>query len=286
MAKKFLGWKTKGMNRDLSVTAFNPEFAFENRNLRLSTNEFNTLLSWVNEKGTTEMALVKYVGPPSGYIPTTIIGNPIGTAVVNHKLIIFTTEPANVSHGQRDYIYSLEYMDGSRDRATMVCTMLFGKNGVSLNFSQDHPIETLVSYESESIQKVYWTDGINQPRMINVEGEIILSNNTQFDFVPELKLKESVKVHKMLGASGMFAPGVIQYAFTYYNKNGQESNIFYTTPLYYISHKDRGASPEDKVENAFKITVTNPDSNFVLCYPNNTALVSIWAKTYIAITKS
>lgn len=264
MAKKFLGWKTRGMNRDLSVTAFNPEFAFENRNLRLSTNEFNTLLSWVNEKGTTEMALVKYVGPPSGYIPTTIIGNPIGTAVVNHKLIIFTTEPANVSHGQRDYIYSLEYMDGGRDRTAMVCTMLFGENGVNLNFSVEHPIETLVSYESESIQKVYWTDGINQPRVINITGTINQNAEavSQFDFIPDLNLQEEITVEKMLGANGMFAPGVIQYAFTYYKKNGQETNIFHTTPLNYISYKDRGASPEDKVENAFKINIYHPDTNF------------------------
>ena len=66
----------------------------------------------------------------------------------------------------------------------------------------------------------------------------------------------------MLGANGTFAPGVIQYCFTYYSKHGQESNIFYTTPLYYISHKDRGAAPDEKVANAFKITVEDVDSNF------------------------
>ena len=57
MAKKQMSWKTKGMNRDLSVSAFNPEFAFENRNLRLSTNDSNTLMSWVNEKGTREVKI-------------------------------------------------------------------------------------------------------------------------------------------------------------------------------------------------------------------------------------
>ena len=50
--KKQTSWKTRGMNRDLSVSAFSPEFSFENMNLRLSTNEGNTLMSWVNEKGT------------------------------------------------------------------------------------------------------------------------------------------------------------------------------------------------------------------------------------------
>jgi hypothetical protein len=51
-------WKTKGMNKDLSVSSFSPEFAFENMNLRLSTGEANTMLSWVNEKGTAELSLI------------------------------------------------------------------------------------------------------------------------------------------------------------------------------------------------------------------------------------
>ena len=36
MGKKQMLFKTKGMNKDLSVSAFNPEFSFDNRNLRLS----------------------------------------------------------------------------------------------------------------------------------------------------------------------------------------------------------------------------------------------------------
>lgn len=58
MAKKYINWKTKGMNRDMSVSAFNPEFAFENHNLRLATNEGNTMMSWVNERGPKELNLL------------------------------------------------------------------------------------------------------------------------------------------------------------------------------------------------------------------------------------
>ena len=55
--KKITGWKTRGMNRDISVSAFNNEFSFENVNLRIMTNEGNTALSWVNEKGTAQLYL-------------------------------------------------------------------------------------------------------------------------------------------------------------------------------------------------------------------------------------
>lgn len=31
-------------------------------------------------------------------------------------------------------------------------------------------IDTIASYENENVQKVYWIDGVNQPRVINVAG--------------------------------------------------------------------------------------------------------------------
>lgn len=250
MAKKYINWKTKGMNRDMSVSAFNPEFAFENHNLRLATNEGNTMLSWVNEKGTKEMKLHIDLTPnqtKDKIYSTFIQGTPIGTAVLNHKLILFTV---------LDNIYVLE-------KATDDYNDLEGKllyHG-SLGFDAKHPLETLVSYESEAIQKVYWTDDKNQPRVINIVGNIQDNNDNQFDFIPKLQLNEEIKVTKLLG-SGEFSPGVIQYAFAYYNKYGQESNIFYTTPLYYISYNNRGASPEGKVSNSFTINITNADRSF------------------------
>lgn len=244
--KKKVGFKTKGMNQDLSVSAFNPEFSFENINLRLSTNEGNTLMSWVNEKGTTPIELSDI---------NSIQGTVIGTAVINHKLVLFTTD------NSIDRIYKLVFND---DKSALLGELKYeGK----LGFSTNAPLETQVSYESDTIEKVYWTDGVNQPRVINICADYTNYFNLQdgynpFDFVPRLQLNEEVHVKKILGGNGMFAPGVIQYAFTYYNKYGQESNIFYTSPLLYISHADRGASPEDKVDNAFKITVNNVDKHF------------------------
>lgn len=250
MAKKITGFKTRGMNRDLSVSAFNPEFSFENVNLRLSTNEGNTTLSWVNERGTAPIT-------NNSNQQIQLSGIPIGTAVLNNWLVVFTTNYTSGStHPATDCIYRMNY---NADKTTMTVTALFTGN---LNFCTKNPIETQVSYESENIQKVYWVDGRNQPRMINIVGTIDNSDTTQFDFVPTLSLSETITVDKILGGSGMFNSGVIQYCFTYYRKNGQQSNIFYTTPLYYISHKERGARPDERVDNAFKIKVNNVDKRF------------------------
>ena len=253
MAKKYINWKTKGMNRDMSVSAFNPEFAFENVNLRLATNDGNTMMSWVTEKGTDKCS-VSFSYPIGSSKPeTTIMGTVIGTAILNEYLVLFTVG------GGVSRIYRMVPNPSSN-----VClgTILYKGN---LGFSTSYPIETLVSYESKDIQKVYWTDNLNQPRVINIsptmDDKLSKYNDHSFDFVQELQLNESVKVSKIFG-SGEFPPGVIQYAFTYYNKYGQESNVFYTTPLQYISYVDRGGSPEGKIANSFRITVTGVDRNF------------------------
>lgn len=248
MEKKYINWKTKGMNRDMSVSAFNPEFTFENVNLRLATNEGNTMMSWVNERGTKELRLhINTMGWVSDSYVDSITGVPVGTAVLNHKLVVFTVS---------DFIYVFEK---SKDVSYDLEGKILYKGNLKL--SPDYPIETLVSYESDNVQKVYWTDNLNQPRVINIVGTIEKNNDNQFDFVPKLQLKEKISVSKMFG-TGEFPPGVIQYAFTYYNKYGQESNIFHTTPLQYISYIDRGGAPDGKIANAFKIKVANVDKHF------------------------
>mgnify|MGYP007101827297 FL=1 len=257
MAKKTTGWKTKGMNRDLSVSAYNPEFAFENVNLRLSTNEGNTTMSWVNEKGTAPIN-----------VSQSLLGIPVGTAVINHQLVVFTTTNTTETHAaeKTDRIYKMLFSNSSKTEFSV--TLLFAGN---LNLSTLYPLETLVSYETDSIQKVYWTDNRNQPRLINIANTEKLTawnsaattdEATFFDFVPAVNTTNTEITVTRNSSAGTFAPGVIQYLFTYYNKNGQQSCVFYTSPLYYLAHNDRGAGPEDSVSTSFKIAVQNADTNF------------------------
>ena len=273
MEQKIMGWKTRGMNQDLSVSAFNNEFSFENMNLRLSTNDGNTQMSWVNEKGTKLMTLdIENSLSISEEHDTSIGGIPIGTAIINHKLVLFTTMHPSKGFGKPDFIYVLEYSDSQQ--TTLKGKLLYNGN---LNFNSNYPLETLVSYEAEHIQKVYWTDGFNQPRMINIaasDSKLKKWNSTTdgsvdtfFDFVPSFSNNEEVVITQNTTSGGIFAPGVIQYAFTYINKYGQESNLVYVSPLYYLSHYDRGASPEgvgayERVTSSFRIELHNLDDNF------------------------
>ena len=135
-----------------------------------------------------------------------------------------------------------------------------------LHFDMQHPIETLPFYETISIKKVYWTDGKNQPRLINIAlSDADFDNKdqeTSFDFIPPLALNDNVEIVRNASGGGLFPRGTIQYAISYFDKYSRESNIAYISPLLYNAFADRAASPEENVTNTFIINITNPDRNF------------------------
>lgn len=242
-----------GMQKDLSISKHPANYLYDAQNIRITARENNTLLSITNERGPKDLEIQ-------------VSGTYIGHCILNQYLVVFsttsTTRDANGITTGDDYITRINL--DPKVIEDKVKELYKSTNG-NLGFCTSNPIEAVSSYENANIQKVYWTDGYNQPRLINIskaeDDKIDKYKPISFDFVQELKLEEQVDVVKLIG-SGEFPPGVIQYAFTYFNKHGQESNIFYTTPLYYISYKDRGGSPEGKIANAFKITISNPDTNF------------------------
>ena len=151
-----------------------------------------------------------------------------------------------------------------KDKSTLAIKgeLLYAKE---LNFDAVHPIEAHPIYETEQIKKVYWTDGKNQPRVINIEASTedkAKWDETTFDFVRVQNLQELVTVTKVPLGNGLFPAGTIQYVFSYYNKYRQQSNIFHTSPLYYNTFVDRAGSPDEVVSNSYNIEIKSFDHRF------------------------
>lgn len=252
MQKKYFNFQPKGMNTNMSFKFQSNEYATYMKNIRL-TEDNNGVLSLQFEKG-------------NKILNTGISGCVIGTCVLNKYLVLFTqkTEAHRRPDGSIvsyniDSIYRLEIVDNE-----LITAQLFEG---SLNFDTKYPIETLGVYETENIQKVYFIDGKNQARVINIledytakYEDIIEYKATAFDFVPELQLNESISIKKIIG-TGEFPQGTIQYVFSYYNKNGRQSNLFTQSDLQYLAY-NKGVSPEEKVNCSFKIYIDNVDRQF------------------------
>lgn len=247
-----------GMNRDLDPAKSNTQYAYEIRNLRVTAQEDSTMLALVTEKGNTQYNIVN---PERSLVESTVLGY----CVLNEHIVLFNTDYIN------DYIYRLDIHnpdDGNLDWECLYTGNLNFRDPRTNELWEDLNIETLGVYENDKIQKVYWIDNVNQPRVINIytdehDNTVIDYNalTNPFDFVPALSLQEKVEVKKTY-LKGLFESGTIQYVCTYFDTYGRQSNAFYVSPIYYVSPSDKGASAEDSVSNAFKIRISRPDANF------------------------
>lgn len=238
----------KGMNKDINISKFSNEHSRDNYNISISKSNNGDMFSFSNEKGTKKLSLKSKDGLSQ---IDNIQGIVIGTCVIDKYLVVFSTKNLNREDSPiGDYIYKIYKEDD------FIYEKLFDGN---LNFCVKDPIEAIGNYENENIIKVYWTDDYNQPRYINIQNPSKLANN--FNFCPEINFVDDISITKEYGG-GQFPSGVIQYAFSYWNKNGSESNIFKTSKQFYLTQEDRGASPDETVQNSFVITINDLDSGF------------------------
>lgn len=246
-------FKPIGIRQDnLKGTGYSSKYAHSIKNMRLTTNKDVVTSQWSDELGSIMYGnLSECLGLSSDNTDFHILGN----ATLGDTLVLFGK--ADVKGDTTGNIYDFIVTCSTNKLAPF--TVLFKGN---LSFSLNNPIETLAFYESEEVQKVYWTDNLNQPRAINIKSSTTNFNSDSFDFVPKLKLKETVTIEKLPNGGGLFPGGTVKYCITYYNKNGQESNIVYDSALYYPTIGDRACSPEEFSGDAFKIRVNNVDTNF------------------------
>lgn len=277
----------KGMHRDMTESAFNPEYSYENQNLRITTDpnaegtRTGEMYAMTNERGNKYVPIygLDATGHNSQGQYGDMNGVPIGQALLNNQWVVFMTDrdkeifidgqedeiedfPINITNivllktDSLDRIYRLWFND-----SVLNGELLYEGH---LNFSTSYPLETLPYFENQDIQKVYWTDGINQPRMINIvekPEKRVHWNDYYFDFVSNIHFTDNITIEEN-DTGGMFPAGRIQWYFTYIIKFGPESNIFRSTPLYDIKFRDRGASPEEWTTQSFKISLSNLDRQF------------------------
>lgn len=240
MASKNQTYTIKGMQRDLSVSKFNPEYAYENYNIRItSRGNKGSLLSVTNERGTK-------------VIPSSDLGGTfLGGTTLNNYLILFTINKINGNSEIIRYNFSQNPIER---------VVLFSGN---IGFNINNPIEALPLYETDTIQKVYWVDGINQPRVINILKVYNSTTISQIEFSPNLpNTVSNIDVKKDANGNGTFSGGSLQYAYSYYIKNGSETSIINTSSLVYPSIGERACSPEESSTDSFNISISDIPTGF------------------------
>lgn len=165
--------------------------------------------------------------------------------------VVLFTHGVNV-----DYIYKITHKS---DRLLDVDLLYSG----NLSLDGKDEVETLFRFESEDVQKVYWVDGVNQPRVINISRHADPDKGaTQFDFVSTVERFPRIDIKKDYNSSGLFPAGTIQYGVSYYNKFGSETNLLWLSTVHYITYSDRAAKADEKVNCSFDLKILNLDPKF------------------------
>lgn len=203
----------RGLDQDTAPDKRQPDIYWDAENIRIVNNGRNLSIKPVNQD-------LLWVTLDTPGVQRFLVGS----IEVNQVLYIFFTDNESAPNGSStDDIYSLT-LDG------VLTKILTGNYYLSLL----NKIEGVGNYETEDIVKLYWTDGYNQLRVLNVAG--VLTTNMNLDLIEDLNLDQP-ECELMTG--GSLIAGKIQYGYTLFKLNGQETKVSPLSKL--VSISNRGA---------------------------------------------
>lgn len=293
---------TGGINQDNDPQSIPTDTAYRLFNMKMQNLNGSTMFALVNEKGNSlvpitytddekitppikkEIVIDEYTGEEQEIVTPFkgIRGEVLGTIECGtDKAILFTYEfndNAVLVYRIIRLIYKYD------DQHIEAKTLFYGDLGIVTPSEEyeskeefiDRAIEKLKSvhisglfcYENSSIQKIYWTDGENQIRYLNIaesnpllQGDSYITDVNLLNSNPSFRIDHKIQVTRIDGG-GKFQSGVIQWAFTYFNKYGAETGIVDITPLYYITKFNRGGKADEIIGCSYKISIINPDTSF------------------------
>lgn len=219
----------KGMNMDNSKIAYPQGHYLYAENLRPITEEGLTNLSLSNVKGTLPLTIA---GLPvrSGY-------SIVASKVIQKDIIVFLSNPLDTN--PKDIIELYKYLP-TNDSYTAITLW----EGDGLGFSTGKVYSIVAKYESQEIVKIYWTDGVSSLKYANIGFKLgttgLESSNyeaifgiaiSEFDFVPKFE-SNLINFDSYIG--GNLLPGVIQYAYRLFKKNGNVTAFSEASELFPI----------------------------------------------------
>lgn len=231
-----------GMNKDLSKSKIQPNQYTDAKNITVSLNEENNLISLTNIKGNTKQWGLPYLDTASGpdrlfvydrsnddTLQTILFADIeitkaevdangldyriVGYTTIRNTLVLLTRPKTNVNG--LSIIWTVNLDSPSTNPVLKYVGLL--------NFPLS-PIDVEGNYESSTIQKIYWADGTNELGHFNIADSEGYKLNADKLSTSSLVTLNNISLTSVAG-SGNFNAGVVQYTYQYYDKNGIESSV-------------------------------------------------------------
>ena len=248
------------MNKDTAYDSLAATFYIDALDVRITTTTGDSLGGFTNIKG-NEFAVELETSGTFGTTPWTAL-NPaiIGYATIRTKIILFVAD----DDGDKGWIYNLEY-DPANKAITTFAVIYYN---AALNFKKTWPIEALGRFESDCIQRVYWTDYNNFFRSINVVSPGLVDLPVGLvDIFPDVKFTQPLLVG--VSGGGSLTTGEYQIAFRLITDDGKTTLISPPSNLIHIVSDSETGIPSNQyngnstvVNSGKAITVTVDTTNY------------------------
>jgi len=277
------------MNKDIAESKNPVQFYYDAHNLRFITNQEVITGGFSFEKGNDKVLI----------IPIPIINASTNSINYNNKSLVYsitgTTQPRNEIESTY-FISNNNYKTSDRQQIIGHCIIrdniiLFttDNNGFdciwkvndetyelellylrNLGFNIMYPIQALNNYENKIIDKVYWVDGNNQMRFINIyqstdnqdlQNLIDLSfDNINMVGTQDLNQPQIIDINQ----GGIHTSGMIQYAYNLYRINGSQSSLSPLSELVALDKGDNngGGNINEIVGSIPVIKINDLDNNY------------------------
>jgi hypothetical protein len=294
MQNKQVKQSYKGMVKDLTKSKFPNSYYFDAKNIKITATNSQSTFSITNEKGNSFILdipivtinkfnkVIFYNDKVLNYVNKEIdslVNNLtdvqssetqliVGHTTARNNIILFTTDNRGF-----DCVWKV-------NDSTFEIELLYIRN---LGFSTLNPIQAISNYENEIIDKVYWVDGKNQMRFLNIHNSI---ENGDYENLIDL----NVNIIQITGTYNVSQPtisnvvyggthtsGVIQYAYNLYKVNSSQTKL---SPLSELVALDKGiglggGDVNEVLGSTPIVTINNIDTNY-----NNIKLYSIKYTSY------
>jgi len=229
----------KGMMKDLSKSKKNPEYYYDAKNIRILATDEETSLSLTGIKGN----VLKYTLPTYSYYGVTYQPKLLGAFNVVNYIIVFLYYKSDA--------HSILSINVDTDATT---TLIQG----NLKLTETTHIEAESFYENENIIKLYWADGVNPLRYMN-----ILKSPTDIallDVCPAFIVSQPELEATTWG--GVHTSGMIQYCYNLVVKNGAQTRVSPRSELIPLKKQTGGGDVNELVGQINHIKINNVDTKF------------------------
>jgi hypothetical protein len=208
----------QGMNKDIAYDSIEQSQYVDATDIRISTTSGESLGAFINIKGNRSSFIIPKRGTFNSL--NWITSNPviIGYTTIRNRIIIFVADDSDT----KGWIYDIQYDPATLNILPGFPALKYYNSG--LLFKKQWPIEALGRYETDCVQRVYWTDYNNFFRSINIEDPNLETLPLgQVDIFPDITYTQPILT--VVSGGGALLSGEYQVAYRLSTFDGKQTLV-------------------------------------------------------------